>query len=357
MIEKDGKVYRGLQEQVQYLTDKMNDKTLPITAGEGITVTETATDKQISNAGVLSLNGLKGAVTISQGTGISFTPTTNGIRISASGGSSAVHQTNGFYSISGEITSNPIIGQTYTYVNDNVDYPSGLSYYNGQMMLDVNKTLYVATSINTCRCIAILQSNLNINQSNGFYKYNGIFTMGSPTVGTEYTFSVSSLEIPTTCTLMIGDMLLDNSGNIYVVSSTSQNKCICKYVRPSSGGGGGALYNHFIHLQATSGATQSLESIDAYVNVISSSSTAYNNLSIGGVYFYNNAFGTCTDRGGTSYQILALGQNLVSTEYYGDQTHQHYTLLSTDGLGNVSVMEEHYSGSISNIVSDTVTAL
>ena len=68
------------------------------------------------------------------------------------GGGNNVQQTNGFYQYNAAVTASPTVGNTYSYSNIQTLYPSGCSYFYGQMIIDTNGAIYRVTGSTSCKC-------------------------------------------------------------------------------------------------------------------------------------------------------------------------------------------------------------
>lgn len=76
------------------------------------------------------------------------------VKINATGGSgSNVQQTNGFYQYNAAVTDSPAVNSTYSYSNSKTLYPSGCSYFYGQMIIDTNGAIYRVIGESMCKCI------------------------------------------------------------------------------------------------------------------------------------------------------------------------------------------------------------
>lgn len=69
------------------------------------------------------------------------------------GGGNNVQQTNGFYQYNAAVTASPTVGNTYSYSNSQILYPSGCSYFYGQMIIDTNGAIYRVTGSTSCKCL------------------------------------------------------------------------------------------------------------------------------------------------------------------------------------------------------------
>ena len=80
------------------------------------------------------------------------------VKINATGGgSSNVQQTNGIYPYNEAITSSPTLGGTYSYSDSKITYPTGCSYFYGQMIIDTNGAIYRTMGTTMCKCLSIPQ--------------------------------------------------------------------------------------------------------------------------------------------------------------------------------------------------------
>ena len=73
------------------------------------------------------------------------------------GGSSNVQQTNGFYPYKVAITESPTVGSVYSYDNTKITYPTGCSYYSGQMIIDTKGAIYNVIGTTMCKCVYVPQ--------------------------------------------------------------------------------------------------------------------------------------------------------------------------------------------------------
>ena len=80
------------------------------------------------------------------------------LKINATGGgSSNVQQTNGFYPYKVAITESPTVGSVYSYDNTKITYPTGCSYYSGQMIIDTKGAIYNVIGSTMCKCVYVPQ--------------------------------------------------------------------------------------------------------------------------------------------------------------------------------------------------------
>ena len=82
-----------------------------------------------------------------------FTNKTYTISLVEAGGGNNVKQTNGFYQYNAAVTASPTVGNSYNYTNSQILYPSGCSYFYGQMIIDTNGAIYRVTSSTACKCV------------------------------------------------------------------------------------------------------------------------------------------------------------------------------------------------------------
>ena len=82
-----------------------------------------------------------------------FTNNTYTISLVEAGGGNNVQQTNGFYQYNAAVTASPTVGNSYSYTNSQILYPSGCSYFYGQMIIDTNGAIYRVTSSTNCKCV------------------------------------------------------------------------------------------------------------------------------------------------------------------------------------------------------------
>ena len=95
------------------------------------------------------------------------------------GGSSDVQQTNGFYQYNAAVTASPTVNSTYSYSDSETLYPTGCSYFYGQMIIDTNGAIYRVIGSSMCTCVYVPQgggsSSLyqhTITMQGSQYKYN-----------------------------------------------------------------------------------------------------------------------------------------------------------------------------------------
>lgn len=80
------------------------------------------------------------------------------LKINATGGgSSNVQQTNGFYQYNAAVTASPAVNNTYSYSDSKTLYPSGCSYFYGQMIIDTNGAIYRVIGSTMCKCLYVPQ--------------------------------------------------------------------------------------------------------------------------------------------------------------------------------------------------------
>ena len=137
--------------------------------------------------------------------------------------------TNGFYYYNAIPTSSPVPGQNYTYDDSNTDYPVGMSFISGQMVIDPNGNIYQATgSVMICRFI-----NRRVS---GIYTYNGVISE-NPKIGNSYGYFNTKVQYPTGCRYFNGQFIIDSNENIY--KCTYFTMCVAVSVKGSTGGTGG----------------------------------------------------------------------------------------------------------------------
>ena len=66
-----------------------------------------------------------------------------------------LQQTNGIYPYNEAITASPTIGSTYSYSDNKITYPSGCSYFYGQMIIDTNGAIYRTMGTTMCKCVSV----------------------------------------------------------------------------------------------------------------------------------------------------------------------------------------------------------
>lgn len=134
--------------------------------------------------------------------------------------------TNGFYYYNVIPTSKPVLGQNYTYDDTKTEYPLGVEFVSGQMVVDPNGNIYEATgSVMICRFVK--------NQTTGIYTYNGTPSQ-NPEIGMTYSFDNSLVQYPSECSFFNGQFIVDNNGNIY--KCTASTMCMAVLVNGSTGG-------------------------------------------------------------------------------------------------------------------------
>lgn len=106
-----------------------------------------------------------------------FTNKTYTISLVEAGGGNNVQQTNGFYQYNAAVTDSPTVGSTYNYTNSNILYPSGCSYFYGQMIIDNNGAIYRVTSSTQCKCVYAPQGG---GSSGGALYQHNIETLCDP---------------------------------------------------------------------------------------------------------------------------------------------------------------------------------
>ena len=138
--------------------------------------------------------------------------------------------TNGFYYYNAIPSSSPVLGQNYTYDDTKTEYPVGMEFVSGQMVIDPNGNIYEATgSVMICR--------FEKSQTTGIYTYNGVPSQ-NPEIGTTYSFTDSLVQYPSGCSFFTGQFIVDNNGNIY--KCTASTMCMAVSVKSSTGGGSNA---------------------------------------------------------------------------------------------------------------------
>ena len=106
-----------------------------------------------------------------------FTNKTYTISLVEAGGGNNVKQTNGFYQYNAAVTASPTVGNTYNYTNSQILYPSGCSYFYGQMIIDTNGAIYRVTSSTACKCVYAPQGG---GSSGGALYQHNIYTLCDP---------------------------------------------------------------------------------------------------------------------------------------------------------------------------------
>ena len=93
------------------------------------------------------------------------------------GGGNNVQQTNGFYQYNAAVTASPTVGNSYSYSNSQILYPSGCSYFYGQMIIDTNGAIYSVTGSTACKCVYAPQGG---GSSGGALYQHNIQTLCDP---------------------------------------------------------------------------------------------------------------------------------------------------------------------------------
>ena len=106
-----------------------------------------------------------------------FTNKTYTISLVEAGGGKNVQQTNGFYQYNAAVTASPTVGNTYNYSNSQILYPSGCSYFYGQMIIDTNGAIYRVTGSTGCKCVYAPQGG---GSSGGALYQHNIQTLCDP---------------------------------------------------------------------------------------------------------------------------------------------------------------------------------
>lgn len=99
-------------------------------------------------------------------------------------GGNNVQQTNGFYQYNEAVTASPTVGSAYNYTNSKILYPSGCSYFYGQMIIDTNGAIYRVTSSTSCKCVYAQQGGGG--GSGALYQHN-IQTLCDPSTEVYWT--------------------------------------------------------------------------------------------------------------------------------------------------------------------------
>lgn len=115
-----------------------------------------------------------------------FTNKTYTISLVEAGGGNNVKQTNGFYQYNAAVTASPTVGNTYNYSNSQILYPSGCSYFYGQMIIDTNGAIYRVTSSTACKCVYAPQGGEGGGGSAALYQHN-IETLCDPATQVYWT--------------------------------------------------------------------------------------------------------------------------------------------------------------------------
>ena len=107
-----------------------------------------------------------------------FTNKTYTISLVEAGGGNNVKQTNGFYQYNAAVTASPTVGNSYSYTNSQILYPSGCSYFYGQMIIDTNGAIYRVTGSTACKCVYAPQGG-GSGGGGKIYQHN-IYTLCDP---------------------------------------------------------------------------------------------------------------------------------------------------------------------------------
>ena len=109
-------------------------------------------------------------------------------------------QTNGFYQYNAAVTASPTVGSTYSYDDTKITYPSGCSYYSGQMIIDTKGAIYNVIGSTMCKCVYVPQGggsggSATLYQHTITYsssKFNERDDFGGPDVGGQFGISFYS---------------------------------------------------------------------------------------------------------------------------------------------------------------------
>ena len=113
-----------------------------------------------------------------------FTNKTYTISLVEAGGGNNVQQTNGFYQYNAAVTASPTVGNSYSYTNSQILYPSGCSYFYGQMIIDTNGAIYRVTSSTNCKCVYAPQGG---GGGGGKIYQHNIYTLCDPATQVYWT--------------------------------------------------------------------------------------------------------------------------------------------------------------------------
>ena len=124
------------------------------------------------------------------------------LKINATGGgSSNVQQTNGFYQYNAAVTASPTVNSTYSYSDSKTIYPSGCSYFYGQMIIDTNGAIYRVIGSTMCKCLYVPQGGGGSGGSTTLYqhtitysssKFNDRDDFGGPDLAGQFSISFYS---------------------------------------------------------------------------------------------------------------------------------------------------------------------
>lgn len=162
-----------------------------------------------------------------------FTNKTYTISLVEAGGGNNVQQTNGFYQYNAAVTDSPTVGSSYSYDNSKILYPSGCSYFYGQMIIDANGAIYRVTGTTNCKCVYTPQGG---GSSGGALYQHNIYTLCDPATQvfiTVYTSDNTPLNSLTPWQMKFGYDKVYGGG--YVVYNTSNYYPIL-YTQASSEG-------------------------------------------------------------------------------------------------------------------------
>ncbi len=269
-----------------YITDSYHDSSKQDTLESGTNI-KTINNQSIlgsgnitiesGTAGVTSLNGKTGAITLAEGSNVTISESGNTITINASGGGGGggtvdlpfitLTPTQNTYPINSEFTDSDAEKLTDSSFSSILLKPSGSDYYiptlpqasqrdNHQYIWqghDQNYTYTITATLQkqldasqavvwTAKFYTIdqeLYSNPNVKQTTGFYRYDGIINAG--TAGTEivvggtyqYNDSLTLYEYTNGCTYTQGQMIIDRNGVISKVIDPTHARVA--YIPQSSG--------------------------------------------------------------------------------------------------------------------------
>lgn len=149
-----------------------------------------------------------------------FTNKTYTISLVEAGGENNVKQTNGFYQYNAAVTASPTVGNTYSYSNSQILYPSGCSYFYGQMIIDTNGAIYRVTGSTACKCVYAPQGG-GSSGGGGCYLHHIVF-FNDPGTNAQIEF-YSSQSTPFTFDSFktkLGSKLLYPTGTLSVSGQT-----------------------------------------------------------------------------------------------------------------------------------------
>lgn len=172
----------------------------------------------------------------------------------ASGGSS----TNGFYQYNAVLYNNPTVGSTYSYYDSKTVYPSGCSYFLGQMVIDTNGVIYRVTASTMCECVYIpatsaLEAKLTALEARVAALESGgseLYTISGSTDGKYYNLTTSNDFRDYFYGGQLSSLTLSNSTNTNfdINCGNSGNGVVITYGTQQSGGSGSGYTTNYLNL-------------------------------------------------------------------------------------------------------------